>query len=60
MTFKDSFNFRQHVIIIFEHLHMNLYKFISINKKKKPILDKGLLKRISYQIIQGLKYMKNC
>ena len=38
IQFKDSFNFRQHVIIICEHLHMNLYKYISINKKKKPIL----------------------
>ena len=51
VKFKDSFNFRQHVIIIFEHLHMNLYKFISINKKRKPIMDSAHLKRISYQMI---------
>lgn len=59
VKFKDSFNFRQHVIIIFEHLHMNLYKYISLHKKRKPIFDQALLKRISYQMIQGLKYMKN-
>lgn len=38
---------------------MNLYKYISLNKKRKPIFDKVLLKRVAYQIIQGLKYMKN-
>ena len=59
VKFKDSFNFRQHVVIIFEHLHMNLYKYISLHKKRKPIMDQALLKRISYQMIQGLKYMKN-
>ena len=59
VEFLDSFNFRKHVIIIFEHLHINLYKYTNLNKKRSPIFDKPLLKRIIYQIIQGLKYMKN-
>ena len=39
VEYLDSFNFRQHVIIIFENLHFNLYKFLNVNKLKKPILE---------------------
>ena len=38
---------------------MNLYKYISLHKKRRPIFEPAHLKRISYQMIQGLKYMKN-
>ena len=27
----DSFKFRQHTIIVFEHLYMNLYKYMKVN-----------------------------
>ena len=32
VEFIDSFKFRQHVVIIFENLHFNLYKFMKVNK----------------------------
>lgn len=39
VEYLDSFKFRQHVVIIFEMLHFNLYKFIKVNKLKKPIFE---------------------
>ena len=33
VEYFDSFKFRQHVIIIFEQLHYNLYKFMKCNKQ---------------------------
>ena len=32
VEFLDSFKFRQHVVIIFEHLHYNLYRYMKCNK----------------------------
>ncbi len=40
-------------------LHFNLYKYIKANKNQMPIFDPNLLKSIIFQIVQGLKYMKN-
>ena len=59
VEYLDSFNFRQHVIIIFENLHFNLYKFLNVNKLRTPIFEPHQLKRIVYQTLQGLKYLKN-
>ena len=39
VEYLDSFKFRQHVVIIIEILHFNLYKFIKVNKLKKPIFE---------------------
>ena len=38
VEYLDSFNFRQHVVIIFEHLNFNVYKYMRINRKT----NKGL------------------
>ena len=39
VEYLDSFNFRQHVVIVFEYLHFNLYKFMKVNKLKRPTFD---------------------
>ena len=39
VEYLDSFKFRQHVVIIFEILHFNLYKYIKVNKLKRPIFE---------------------
>lgn len=59
VEYLDSFNFRQHVVIIFEYLNTNLYKYISYYKAKRPVFDPVLLKRVTYQMCQGLKYLVN-
>lgn len=33
VEYLDSFKFRSHVIIVFEMLHFNLYKFMKVNMK---------------------------
>lgn len=43
-----SFNFRQHVIIIFEQLHFNLYNFQRLNKFKKNVFSTSHLKSICH------------
>lgn len=54
----DSFNFRQHVLIVLEYLHFNLYRYLKVNKLRKPIFDDKLLRRIVFQVTQGLKFMR--
>ena len=51
VRYLDSFNFRQHVVMVFELLHSNLYRHISLNKGKKPILEGAHLKRVCYQMV---------
>jgi len=47
----DTLKFRQHVIIVFEYLHLNLYTYMKENKRKKNIFSLDQLKIISYQMI---------
>lgn len=47
VDYKDSFKFRQHVVIIFECLCYNLYKYMNMNKRYKPIFQPDQLKTIS-------------
>lgn len=37
VEYIDSFKFRQHVIIIFECLSHNLYKYQKLNKRYNPV-----------------------
>lgn len=46
--------FRNHLIISFELLSMNLYEFLKMNDHKG--LSLGLIRRFSIQILQALKY----
>jgi serine/threonine protein kinase len=55
----DHFKFRQHVVIVFECLSYNLYKYMQLNKRKYPVFDHNLLKQVVRQITMGLKYMQN-
>ena len=45
------------MIIVFEHLHFNLYKFMKVNKLKRPVFEPRQLRRIVYQVSQGLRWM---
>ena len=54
----DSFRFRQHVIIIFACLSLNLYKYQKLNKRTKQAFNPQQLKTIAKQVCQGLKFMK--
>ena len=47
------------MVIIFECLSHNLYKYQKLNKRFNPVFDPDQLRTISRQICQGLKYMKN-
>lgn len=61
VAYLDSFNFRQHVVIIFEYLNVNVYQYIANRKQRnrRPYFDQIILKRVCYQMMQGLKYMSN-
>ena len=59
VEYLDSFKFRQHVVIIFEFLHYNLYKYMKCNKNLEQIFSDSLLRTVCLQMVQGLKYMKN-
>lgn len=37
VTYLESFKFRQHVVIIFEYLNLNLYKYMKVNKLNQVI-----------------------
>ena len=39
VEYIDSFKFRQHVVIIFECLGYNLYKYQKINKRYNPVFQ---------------------
>ena len=39
VEYIDSFQFRQHVVIIFECLGFNLYKYQKINKRYNPVFQ---------------------
>lgn len=49
--------FRQHLIVTFEVLAMNLYEFLKSNKFKS--LSTGLVRRFAIQILQALKFQKD-
>lgn len=56
----DSFKFRQHVVIVFECLGCNLYKYMQSNLNRRPsIFGQEQLKNITRRVCQGLKYMRN-
>ena len=46
VEFLDSFKFRQHVVIIFEHLHYNLYRYMKCNKNLQKIFEDHHLRSI--------------
>ena len=48
VTYLESFKFRQHVVIIFEFLNFNLYKYMKVNKLNQVIFEPNHLKRISF------------
>ena len=48
IEYLDSFKFRKHIIIIFEILHWNLYKFMKNNIHKDPIFDPTVLRTITF------------
>ena len=52
---KNYFNFRNHVCICFELLSMSLYQFL--RKSEFLGVSKSLLKRISVQILIGLRHI---
>lgn len=53
---KDSFNFRNHLIITFELLSINLYEFLKGNSFQG--LSSGLIRRFAIQLLQGLRLME--
>jgi serine/threonine protein kinase len=55
---KDHFRFRQHVVIVFEILHKNLYNYLKQYGFAKNVMGATLLKRVGLQIVQGLFFMK--
>ena len=55
----DSFRFRQHVVIIFECLGHNLYKFMQLNRRRQPMFAASQLRAVARQSCQALKYMQN-
>ena len=48
VEYIDSFKFRQHVIIIFEFLHYNLYKFMKCNKHQDKIFSDVQLRSVCF------------
>lgn len=50
----DYFLFRQHMVIVFELLHLNLYDFLKQNEFKGLSLD--LIRRFAIQILQALAF----
>lgn len=48
VEYYDSFKFRQHVIIIFEMLHYNLYKFMKCNKHQEKIFADNQLRSVCF------------
>jgi len=56
----DSFKFRQHVVIVFEFLRCNLFKYMQSQMHRRgSIFGTEQLKCITRGICKGLKYMKN-
>ncbi|CDW76667.1 serine threonine protein kinase [Stylonychia lemnae] len=54
---KDHCIFRQHLIISFELLNINLYEFIKNNNFRG--ISQGLIRRFAIQILQALKYQRD-
>mgnify|MGYP001086312735 CR=1 FL=1 len=50
----DYFIFREHLVIVFELLSINLYEFIKKNDFKG--VTQNLIRRFAIQILQALKY----
>lgn len=56
----DTFKFRQHVVIVFECLGVNLYKYMQSNlRKRDSIFGSEQLKNVTRNICQALKFMQN-
>lgn len=51
---KDYFIFREHLVIVFELLSINLYEFIKKNDFKG--VTQNLIRRFAIQILQALKF----
>ena len=51
---KDYCIFREHLVISFELLSINLYEFIKNNNFKG--VSQNLIRRFAIQILQALKY----
>ena len=47
------------MVIIFEFLHYNLYKYMKCNKNLEQMFSDSLLRSVCLQMAQGLKFMKN-
>ena len=45
-------------MIVFEYLNINLYNYMKL-KRKIPFFTPDKLKIITFQMLQGLKYLKN-
>jgi len=54
---KDYAIFREHLIISFELLSINLYEFIKNNNFKG--VSQNLIRRFAIQILQALKYQQS-
>ena len=52
-----SFEFREHLCIVFELLHCTLSEFLSQNAHKG--VENTVIKRIATQLLQGLKFLHN-
>ena len=39
VEFIDSFKFRQHVVMVFECLSLNLYEYQKLNKRRRPVFS---------------------
>lgn len=48
IEYLDSFKFRKHVIIIFEIMHLNLYRYMKDNLHKDPIFEAIQLRTITF------------
>jgi len=51
---KDYCIFREHLVIVFELLNLNLYEFIKKNEFKG--LTQNLIRRFAIQMLQALRY----
>ena len=54
---KEYFQFRQHLCITFELLHLDLYTALKLNKFKGYQFD--TVKKIARQILEALNFLKN-
>ena len=59
VEYIEHLKFRGHLIIVFELLHLNLFKFIrNLPPNKSPFTNEHFLKSIVFQITQALNFLK--